>query len=434
MNVGLLRTHNGVERSFVKDTDTASGLGLTMIYELYQTQADIWNPLRLMARTSSALLRTFTPKQPYGIGLRHVAAALEVFGYAGTTHTRPPYAIDKVQVGNHLVRVEDEVVFETPFASLLHFRKDTDRPQPKVLLVAPMSGHFATLLRDTVEVLLRDHDVYITDWHNARDMPVEAGPFGFDEYAEHVIKFLEFLGPRAHVIGVCQPTVAVLTAVAIMSEDNNPATPRSMTLMAGPIDTRCNPTKVNKLAKTRDIRWFEDKLIGVVPWRYRGAGRRVYPGFMQLSAFISMNLDRHIGAHLKQFRALAAEDTAAAETHRKFYDEYLAVMDLPAEFFLETVQRIFMDHDLPRGELKYKGRLVKPELIKKTFLFTIEGERDDICGLGQTSAALDLCSGLRPVLKRQHVQTGVGHYGVFSGKRWTNEIYPLVREVIEFSA
>jgi len=325
-------------------------------------------------------------------------------------------------------------VLETPFASLLHFKKDSDRDQPKVLLVAPLSGHFATLLRSTVEVLLQDHDVYITDWYNARDMPLEAGRFGFDEYVEHVIKFLEFLGPRSHVVGVCQPTVAVLAAVSVMAEQDNPATPRSMTLMAGPIDTRRNPTKVNKLAKTKDIGWFEDKMIGVVPWRYKGAGRRVYPGFMQLTAFVSMNLDKHIGAHIRQFRSIASEDTAAAQVHREFYDEYLAVMDLPAEFYLETVERIFMEHELPLGLLKYKGQVVKPEAIKKTFLFTVEGERDDICGLGQTSAALDLCANLRPLLKRHHVQTGVGHYGVFSGKRWANEIYPRVREVIQFSA
>ena len=404
-----------------------------MIYQMYQAQADIMNAMRMMARTASGLLKTITPQPPNGISLRYFGAGLDVFGESGTTHTRPPFAIKDVMVGNKLAEVTDEVVLETPFASLVHFKKDTDRQQPKVLLVAPMSGHFATLLRSTVEVLLQDHDVYITDWHNARDMPVAAGRFGFDEYVEHVIQFLEFLGPRAHVLGVCQPAVAVLAAVAVMSEDNHPATPRSMTLMAGPIDTRRHPTKVNKLAKTKDISWFEDKMIGVVPWRFKGAGRRVYPGFLQLSAFMSMNLDKHIGAHLRQFRALATGDGRASETHRAFYEEYLAVMDLPAEFYLETVQRIFQDHDLPRGVLQYRGRTVKPELIAKTFLFTVEGERDDICGLGQTAAALDLCSGLRPLLKRNYVQTGVGHYGVFSGKRWAGEIYPLVREVIQFS-
>ncbi len=405
-----------------------------MIYQMYQAQADIMDPFRLFARNSSTLLRSITPSQPYGIALRHITAALDVFGYSGTTHKRPDYAIDDVQIGNSIVKVEDEIVYSTPFANLVHFRKDTGRKQPKVLLVAPLSGHFATLLRNTAEVLLRDHDVYITDWNNARDIPVDAGRFGFDEYVEHVIKFMEYLGPRSHVIGVCQPTVAVLTAVSVMAEDNNPATPRSMTLMAGPIDTRRNPTKVNMLAKTKDISWFERKMTDTVPWRYRGAGRRVYPGFMQLTAFVSMNLDKHIGAHIRQFRSLATEDKDAATSHREFYDEYLAVMDLPAEFYLETVQRIFMDHELPKGQLKYKGRQVNPGAIKKTFVFTVEGERDDICGLGQTSAALDLCTNLRPLLKRHYMQTGVGHYGVFSGKRWQNEIYPLVREVIQFSA
>ncbi len=404
-----------------------------MNYQMYQAQADFMNPLRLIARTAGRLLRTITPNEPYGLALRHVDAALEVFGYSGVTHTRPDFNIKDILVGNNLVKVTDEVVFSTDFASLVHFKKDTERKQPKVLVCAPMSGHFATLLRNTVEVLLQDHDVYITDWHNARDIPVSAGIFGFDEYVEHIIKFLEFLGPRSHVIGVCQPTVAVLAAVAVMSEDQNPCTPRSMCLLAGPIDTRRNPTKVNRLAKTKDISWFEDKMVGVVPWRYRGGGRRVYPGFMQLTAFVTMNLDKHLSAHFKQFRSLAAQDKLAADTHRAFYDEYLAVMDLPAEFYLETVERIFQTHDLPRGELKYRGRLVKPSAITKTFLFTVEGERDDICGLGQTSAALDLCTDLRPLLKRHYVQIGVGHYGVFSGRRWASEIYPRVKEVIQFS-
>ncbi len=404
-----------------------------MNYQMYQAQADIMDAFRNVARTGSGLLKTITPREPYGLALRHVNAALEVFGYSGVTHKRPDFKIKDILVGNNMVQVNEEVVFSTPFASLVHFKKDIDRTQPKVLVCAPMSGHFATLLRNTVEVLLQDHDVYITDWHNARDIPADAGVFGFDEYAEHIMRFLEFMGPRSHVVGVCQPTVAVLVAVSIMAEDNNPATPRSMTLMAGPIDTRRNPTKVNKLAKTKKIEWFEDKMIGVVPWRFKGHGRRVYPGFMQLTAFVTMNLDKHLSAHFKQFRSLAAEDKLAADTHRAFYDEYLAVMDLPAEFYLETVERIFQTHDLPRGELKWRGRKVDPSKITKTFVFTVEGERDDICGLGQTSAALDLCSNLRPLLKRHHVQTGVGHYGVFSGRRWANEIYPRVKEVIQFS-
>ncbi|MBU6448292.1 MAG: polyhydroxyalkanoate depolymerase [Rhodospirillales bacterium] len=405
-----------------------------MLYPIYQAQADFIDPLRAIARTTSSLMRVVTPSAPHGILLRHFNAALEVFGYSGTTHQRPNYGIDQVKDGNASVSVTEEIVFATPFASLLHFKKDVRRSEPKVLVVAPLSGHFATLLRNTVEVLLKDHDVYITDWKNIRDVPLSAGCFGFDEYVEHVIQLLEKLGPRAHVMGVCQPAVAVLAAVSLMAEDKNPATPRSMTLMAGPIDTRNNPTKVNVLAKAKDINWFENSMISVVPWRYRGAGRRVFPGFMQLTAFVAMNLDRHISAHIRQFRNLASEDQKSSDMHRQFYDEYFAVMDLPAEFYLETVDRIFIRHELAKGELTYKGRRVRPEAISKTFLFTVEGERDDICGLGQTSAALDLCSNLRPLLKRHHVQTGVGHYGVFSGRRWENEIYPLVREVIQLAA
>jgi poly(3-hydroxybutyrate) depolymerase len=405
-----------------------------MIYDFYVSQADLMDPLRMMAENCSALLRSVTPEHPSGVTLRNLLAAFDVFGHSGVTHKRPAYAIKGVMVGNELMNVEDEIVFETPFASLVHFKKNIRRAQPKVLLVAPMSGHFATLRRGTVETLLKDHDVYITDWYNARDIQVKHGRFGFDDYIEHVIRFLNVLAEPSHVMAVCQPATAVLAAVSLMAEDRNPATPRSMTLMGGPIDTRCNPANVNRLAKTKDISWFDENVIGVVPWRFPGVGRRVYPGFIQLSAFMAMNLDKHVGAHLRQFHSLVAGDKVAAEMHRAFYDEYLAVMDLPAEFYLETVKRIFMDHDLPLGRLKYHDRLVKPEMIKKTFLFTVEGERDDICGLGQTAAALDLCSKLRDARKRHHVQIGVGHYGVFSGKRWENEIYPLVREVIQISA
>ncbi|MBV9756594.1 MAG: polyhydroxyalkanoate depolymerase, partial [Alphaproteobacteria bacterium] len=313
----------------------------------------------------------------------------------------------------------------------LHFQKETAPEQPRVLLVAPMSGHFATLLRGTVAVMLPEHDVYITDWKNARDVPPGAGRFGFDDFVDHVIRFLQRIGPGGHVVAVCQPTVAVLAAVAVMAEDGNPATPRSMTLMAGPIDTRVNPTRVNQLAQTHGIDWFERRLISAVPWRYRGAGRRVYPGFMQLAAFMTMNLDRHVAAHVRQFRALLAGDAATVETHRRFYAEYFAVMDLPAEFYLETVQRIFQLHELPLGRLYWRGDLVRPAAIRRTALLTVEGERDDICAVGQTLAALELCSGISVARKRNHLQTGVGHYGVFSGKRWALEIYPQVREMIQ---
>jgi poly(3-hydroxybutyrate) depolymerase len=302
-----------------------------------------------------------------------------------------------------------------------------------VLVVAPMSGHFATLLRGTVQVLLPDHDVYITDWKNAREIPLSEGIFGLDEFIDHLIRFLEVMGPGSHMIAVCQPAVPALAAAAVMAEAQNRAQPRSLTLMAGPIDTRINPTKVNELATSRPISWFERKLIGCVPWRYHGAGRRVYPGFLQLSAFVSMNLDRHIAAHLGQFQSLVGGDMAAAEAHRRFYSEYAAVMDLPADFYLQTVQRVFQDHDLPLGRLTWRGRKIRPELIRRTALLTVEGERDDICAVGQTMAALDLCSGVRVNMKGHHLQTGVGHYGVFSGSRWAREVYPKVRQMIQIT-
>jgi polyhydroxyalkanoate depolymerase len=409
-----------------------------MIYEMYQAQTDMMSPIRTAAGIANRLLT-----QPWtGIGenlfLRTAAAATELLASGGTTHVRPPFAIDSVMVGNREVAVREQVADATPFASLLHFAKqrvagEAVPDQPKVLIVAPLSGHFATLLRGTARTMLADHDVYITDWHNARDVPMADGRFDFDDYVDHVMRFLRVLGPGSHVVAVCQPTVAVLVAASVMAANDDPAQPRSMTLMAGPIDTRLNPTKVNKLAKEHPIGWFERNLIGVVPLRYRGATRRVYPGFVQLSAFMSMNLDRHVRAYIDQFRNVMKGELLPAQAHRKFYDEYLAVMDLPAEFFLETVQKIFQDHDLPLGRLTWRGQKVDPGAIRRTFVFTVEGEQDDICAVGQTMAALDLCRGLRPSQKRHHLQTGAGHYGVFNGRRWTQEIYPMIREVIEFT-
>jgi poly(3-hydroxybutyrate) depolymerase len=363
--------------------------------------------------------------------LRIMAGLADVAGLMGTTHTRPSYEIDRVMVGNREVEVVEEVVDTLPFGQLLHFTKPGAPPQPKVLVVAPMSGHFATLLRGTVRTLLGDHDVYITDWGNARDVPLSAGRFGFAEYVAYVIRWLEKLGGRNHVLAVCQPSVAVLAAVAIMGEDMNRALPRSMTLMAGPIDTRISPTTVNVLAQSHSIEWFERELIQVVPWPLAGHGRRVYPGHTQLTAFMSMNLQRHLGAQFTHVRNFVSGQWPSTTQHRNFYDEYLAVMDLPAEFYLETVEHVFQKHDLPLGRMHCGEREVNLDAVRHTFVFTVEGEQDDICSVGQTAAALDLCRGLRPSLKRQHLQTGVGHYGVFSGRRWTQEVYPMVREVIE---
>jgi polyhydroxyalkanoate depolymerase len=299
--------------------------------------------------------------------------------------------------------------------------------------VAPMSGHFATLLRDTVQTMLTDHDVYITDWHNARDVPLAAGRFGLDEYAGHIMDFLGAMGPGSHLMAICQPCVAALSAVAIMSEDAHPATPASMILMAGPIDCRIAPTAVNKLATDKPIEWFEKNLISTVPMRYGGAMRKVYPGFLQLSAFLNMNLERHISSFRGFFEDLVNNDREKAEATRSFYKEYFAVADLPAEFYLETVKRVFQDYALAKGELTWRDRKVNPGAIHRTALLTIEGERDDICSLGQTLAAHDLCSGLRQYMKTHYIQPGAGHYGVFSGRRWSGSIYPVVRDVIHMS-
>ncbi len=405
-----------------------------MLYQMYQAQADVLAPVRALGRMGASLARMTDFGSQTPAFMRQLGAACGIMADAGMTHARPDYGISSVQVDEADVAVTEEIALDTPFASLLHFRKDTAEPGPRVLLVAPMSGHFATLLRGTLQTMLRDHDVYITDWKNARDVPLSDGVFDLDAFVDHLIRFMETIGPGGHIVAVCQPTVAALAAVAVMAEDRNPAQPRSMTLMAGPMDTRINPTQVNDLAKSKPIEWFQKNLIGFVPWRYKGADRKVYPGFMQLTAFMSMNLDRHINAHIAQFHALAQQDAAKSGAHRKFYQEYGAVMDLPAEFFLETVQRIFQEHDLPLGRLTWHGRKVRPELIRHTALMTVEGERDDICAVGQTLAALDLCTGVRVGMKRHHLQTGVGHYGVFSGRRWEQEVYPRVRSMIQASS
>jgi poly(3-hydroxybutyrate) depolymerase len=401
-----------------------------MIYQNFQTYSDIVGPVRAVAGIAAAALAQPLPGTPRNAFLRAVAAICELIARAGLSHHRPAYGIDSVRVGGRFVAVREVEAHRTPFCTLLHFEKDLTAAQPRVLLVAPMSGHFATLLRGTAETLLADHDVYITDWHNARDVSLCHGQFDFDDFIEHLITFIEVMGPGTHIVGVCQPCVGVLATVAIMAEDSHPAQPRSMTLMAGPIDTRVNPTEVNRLATSRSIAWFERNLIGVVPLRYAGALRRVYPGFVQLAAFMSMNLDRHVRAQVDILCRLANGEQEKAAAIRKFYDEYLAVMDLPAEFYLQTVRTIFQEHALPLGKFEWRGRRVDPRAIRQTALFTVEGERDDICAVGQTLAAQELCSGLRPYMKRHHVQTGVGHYGVFNGQRWKNYIYPILTNII----
>ncbi|MBV9654756.1 MAG: polyhydroxyalkanoate depolymerase [Acetobacteraceae bacterium] len=406
-----------------------------MLYDLYQAQLDALTPARTAARLIARSMSRTLPGLPEGAA-GPITALLESFAHAATTHKRPDFGIRSVRLGERTVGVTEKPTLATPFGTLLHFAKDEppETPQPKLLIVAPMSGHFATLLRGTVQTALPDHDVYITDWHNARDVPLLHGKFDVDRFIALVIRFLEELGPGSHVLAVCQPAVATLAAVALMAEDDNPAQPSSMTLIAGPIDTRVNPSKVNALSEARPIAWFERNMISTVPWRFAGAHRRVYPGFMQLTAFMSMNIQRHASAHLQYYRNLLAGETKAAEAHRRFYDEYLAVMDLTAEFYLETVERVFQRQELARGEMRWRGRRVDPGAIRHTALLTVEGELDDICTIGQTMAAQDLCRNLPASLKRNHLQIGAGHYGVFNGRRWSQEIYPLMREVIETQA
>ena len=405
-----------------------------MIYQVYQAHSDIVGPVRAMARVSAATLgRTVNGVTEHDL-VRKFVALCEVLGRTELSYHRPPFAIDSVAMGNREVAVTEETVLATPFCNLLHFKKDSDVEQPRVLLVAPMSGHFATLLRATVRTMLPDHDVYITDWCNARNIGLWHGRFDFAAFIEHIMRFLEALGPDAHVVAVCQPCVPVLAAAALLAEAGSKAQPRSMTLMAGPIDTRVNPTKVNELATSKPIEWFERHLIGIVPLRYAGAVRSVYPGFVQLMAFMLMNVERHVKAHVDLFDALVKGDLEKAATTRAFYDEYFAVMDLPAEFYLETVRLVFQEHALPLGKLQVRGHKVDPRAIRRTFLFTVEGEKDDICAFGQTLAAHELCSGLRPYMRRHRLQQGVGHYGVFSGRRWNSEIYPILRNVIYTSS
>ena len=400
------------------------------LYDAYQAQQDALSPLRAAADLWRACLLDTTMGPAANYFARCAGAAAEIVSRSHMIHTRPDYDIKEVPVEGRQVPVVEEDALEMPFGNLVHFRKETNIPQPRVLLVAPMAGHFPTLLRQTAETLLRDHDVYITDWKNAREVPLAAGRFGTDEYVDYLIRFFEKIGPGGHAVAVCQPCAALTVAVSAMAESGHDATPRSMTLMAGPVDTRISPTKVNELATAKPIEWFKQNLIASVPARYAGAGRHVYPGFLQLSAFMSMNLPRHIRAHMDLFGHILKGEDTKAEANRKFYDEYFSVADLPAEFYLETVQKVFQEHHLPRGIFEYRGRKVDPAAIRRTALLTVEGERDDICSVGQTLAAHDLCKSIKPFRKKHYVQPGVGHYGVFSGTRWQTQIYPMVRNTI----
>jgi polyhydroxyalkanoate depolymerase len=401
-----------------------------MLYDAYQAQQDMLAPIRAGASLfSTALSQTWLGPQANFV-LKSMSAAAEIVSRSKMIHERPPYSIGMVAPDGRYLPIQEEITLSLPFGDLMHFRKPVPVRQPKVLIVAPMAGHFPTLLRQTAQTMLADHDVYITDWRSARDVPLSAGRFGTDEYIDYLIRFLEEIGPGAHTVAVCQPCAALTAAVSVMAMNRNKATPRSMTLMAGPVDTSINPTKVNELANSKSLDWFEQNLISAVPARYAGAGRHVYPGFIQLTAFMSMNMPRHVRAHLDLFGHIVKGEDAKADANRKFYDEYFSIADLPAEFYLETVQKVFQEYHLPRGIFEYRGQVVDPGAIRTTALLTVEGERDDICSLGQTLAAHDLCKGIKPFRKKHYIQAGVGHYGVFSGKRWQTQIYPMVRNTI----
>lgn len=400
-----------------------------MIYTTYQAFADFYDPLRDLSTQMRRVLCNWRLGD-FTSPLQNFAAMCEVTALSGFTHVRPEFDITHVSVNGVETPVREETVMDLPFASLTRFRKVGSKVEPKVLLIAPMSGHFATLLRGTVLTMLRDFEVYVTDWKNARDIPLEAGDFGLDDFTQYVLDFIHELGPQSHVVSVCQPTVSALCAVSLLAARKDPDQPASLTLMAGPIDVRVSPTKVNELANEKPYDWFESKMISKVPVGRRGAGRRVYPGFIQLSAFMSMNAQRHAKSFRDMFDHRVKGEHDKANAIRSFYEEYFAIMDLPADFYLQTIRDVFQEAKLPRGEMTFRGERIDPSAIRRTFLLTVEGEKDDICSVGQTLVAQDLCSNLRPYMKAHHMQPGVGHYGVFNGRKWDGQIYPVVRNHI----
>lgn len=405
-----------------------------MNYYAYELAHMAVAPMRFGAHALKMQIES--PLNPVGGMLvpRMVAAGCEVFENVTRRYDKPEWGITETKIHGMPVPVNIETVVRKPFCNLIHFDRDESvvgkRYDPKVLIVAPLSGHYATLLRGTVEAMIQEHNVYITDWVDARNVPVSEGGFDFEDYVDYVIDFIRYLGDNTHVIAVCQPAVPVLVAAAVMAQRDDPMQPTSLTLMGGPIDTRRNETEVNQLAKTRPIEWFENNVIDRVPFPNPGFLREVYPGFIQLTGFMQMNLERHIDAHQDLFNNLVKGDCDSVEQHQRFYDEFLSVLDLPAEFYLETVKRVFQDHDLPDGRLTHRGERVDCGAIRRTALMTVEGENDDICGLGQTEAAHDLCTDIPVDEKYHYVQPGVGHYGVFNGTRWRTEIQPRIRDFI----
>ncbi|MGI9437713.1 MAG: polyhydroxyalkanoate depolymerase [Geminicoccaceae bacterium] len=405
-----------------------------MQYHAYEMAHALITPMRIGAHLVQELNSSlFNPLSHTPLG-KSVAAACQVFEGVTRRYGKPEFSIDETVINGVTVPIEEVVVGNRPFGDLLHFKRDDavtgPLDHPKVLIIAPMSGHYATLLRGTVRAMIAEHEVYVTDWRDARNVPIIYGGFDFDDFVDYIIDFVRLIGPDTHVIAVCQPSVPALAATAVMAQAGDPCQPLSLTLMGGPIDTRRNPTEVNELARSRSLDWFEHNVVTRVPFPHAGAMRQVYPGFIQLSGFMTMNLDRHVEAHWDLYQHLVEGDCDSVQQHQKFYEEYLAVMDLPAEFYLQTVETVFQNHRLPDRKLHHRGELVDCGLIKDTTLMTVEGEKDDICGIGQTEAAHDLCPGIPPEHHVHYEQPGVGHYGVFNGTRWRTEIQPRIAEMI----
>ena len=406
-----------------------------MLYYLYEMNHAALAPWRAAADAGLSFWKSPTnPLAKTQLG-RSAAASLEMFERATRRYGKPRFDIADTIIDNGIIPMDEAEVLKKPFASLLNFKKRwtsaaPPKKQHKLLIVAPMSGHYATLLRGTVEAMLPHFDTYITDWADARTVPVSHGSFDLDDYIDYVLEMLRFLGPGTSVMAVCQPSVPVLAAVSIMNAMKDKASPRAMILMGGPIDTRRNPTAVNRLAEEKGADWFRRNVTMKVPLPHAGAMREVYPGFLQLGGFMTMNLDRHIDAHRELYWHLVDGDGDSAEKHREFYDEYMSVMDLTSEFYLQTVEKVFVNHDLPRGTFTHRNFKVDPSKITKTALMTIEGERDDISGVGQTQAAQDICSGLPAAKKLHYLQPGVGHYGVFNGSRFRKEIVPKILQFV----
>jgi poly(3-hydroxybutyrate) depolymerase len=410
-----------------------------VLYHLHELQRRFLNPLSVWAQATSELFSSPYSPLSYTPLSRRLSAGYDLLHRVGKHYEKPEFGLKSTRIGEADVPVVEEVQVEKPFCRLLHFKRvfpaKAKRPaDPKVLIIAPLSGHHSTLLRDTVRALLPDQDVWITDWTDARLVPITAGPFHLDDYVDYVIEFVRALGPDVHLISVCQPTVPVLAAVSLMASRNDSKLPKSMTMMGGPIDTRKSPTQVNALAKRKNFEWFENNVIFKVPSAYPGYLRKVYPGFLQHAGFVAMNPDRHLNSHWDYYLDLVKGDLDDVEGHRAFYDEYNAVLDLPAEYYLDTIKIVFQEHRLPNGTWKVRGELVKPEDIKTVALFTIEGELDDISGSGQTQAAHDLCKGIPKARKKHLTAKGAGHYGIFSGRRWRDEISPQIKSFIRASA